>query len=151
MAWRAGKRLSELEIQGHFGFHNTRMQVTEMNIRKHKGLTLIGFLIVLVIVLFFAYSAMRVVPMYLEYNALINAMNKLQSDPTAKTMPPFKIKRSIQMSLWASYADNNIKNENIKISKKSDGVNVRVAYEVREEFLGNIDIVGKFDRTVVLR
>jgi hypothetical protein len=55
------------------------------------------------------------------------------------------------MSLWASYASNNIKNEHIRISKKSDGVNVRVAYEVREDFLGNIDLVGSFDRTVVLR
>ena len=123
----------------------------EMNIRKHKGLTLIGFLIVLVIVLFFAYSAMRVVPMYLEYHALVNALNKLVEDPGAKAMPPYKIKQSIQMSLWASYASNNIKDEHIRISKKSDGVNVRVAYEVREEFLGNIDIIGSFDRTVVLR
>jgi len=122
-----------------------------MNIRKHKGLTLIGFLIVLVIVLFFAYSAMRVVPMYLEYNALINALNDLKADPAAKGMAPYKIKNTIKNSLWVSYASNNIKDENIRISKKSDGVNVRVAYEVREEFLGNIDIIGSFDRTVVLK
>jgi hypothetical protein len=55
------------------------------------------------------------------------------------------------MRLWASYASNNIKKEHMRISKKSDGVNVRVKYEIREPFLGNIDIVGKFDRTVVLR
>ena len=123
----------------------------EMNIRKDKGLTLIGFLIVLVVVLFFAYAGMRVVPMYLEYHALVNAMNKLQDDPMAKSMPPSRIKDSIQRSLWVSYASNNIKKEHIRISKKNDGVNVRVAYEVREDFLGNIDLVASFDRTVVLR
>ena len=123
----------------------------EMNVRKQNGLTLIGFIIVLGIVLFFAYAGMRIVPMYLEYHALINAMDKLANDPMSKSMPAYKIKQSIQMSLWASYASNNIKNEHIRISKKSDGVNVRVAYEVREEFLGNIDLVGSFDRTVVLR
>lgn len=138
-------------FQGHFGFHFTRKQVIEMNIRKHNGLTLIGFLIVLCVVLFFAYAGMRVIPMYLEYHALLNAMTKLESDPLAKSMTPYKIKESIQLSLWASYASNNIKNENIRISKKSDGVNVRVAYEVRKPFLGNIDIIGKFDHTVVLR
>ena len=122
-----------------------------MNVRNQKGLTLIGFLIVLAIVLFFAYGGMRIIPMYLEYHALINAMDKLANDPMSKSMPAYKIKQSIQMSLWASYASNNIKNEHIRISKKSDGVNVRVAYEVREEFLGNIDLVGSFDRTVVLR
>jgi hypothetical protein len=123
----------------------------EMNIRKSKGLTLIGFVIVLAVVLFFAYAGMRVIPMYLEYQALISAMDKLKNDPAAKSMSPWKIKDSIQRSLWVSYASNNIKNDHIRISKKTDGINVRVAYEVREDFLGNIDIVASFDRTVVLR
>ena len=123
----------------------------EMSNRKQKGLTLVGFIIVLVIVLFFAYSAMRVVPMYLEYHALVNAMEKLQKDPLAKSMSPAKIKQSIKMSLWASYASENIKEKNIRISKKDGGVLVRVTYEVRKEFLGNIDLIGSFDRTVELR
>ena len=122
-----------------------------MKIRNDSGLTLIGFLIVLTVVLFFAYAGMRVVPMYLEYHALGNAMDSLADDPTASKLPPARIKDKIQRSLWASYASNNIKKEHIRISKKSDGVNVRVKYEIREPFLGNIDIVGKFDRNVVLR
>jgi Tfp pilus assembly major pilin PilA len=123
----------------------------EMNIRKQNGLTLIGFVIVLSIVLLFAYAGMRLIPMYLEYYALVNALQKLENDPMAKSMAPYKIKQSIQMSLWASYASNNIKNEHIRISKKSDGINVRVVYEVRKDFLGNIDLIGSFDRSVVLR
>jgi Tfp pilus assembly major pilin PilA len=123
----------------------------EMNIRRENGLTLIGFLIVLGIVLFFAYAGMRIVPMYLEYHALVTAMDKLKNDPLSKSMPPHKIKQSIRDSLWASYASNNIKNEHIRISRKSDGVNVRVAYEVRADFIANIDLIGSFDRTVVLR
>ena len=122
-----------------------------MKIRNDSGLTLIGFLIVLTVVLFFAYAGMRVVPMYLEYHALGNAMDSLADDPMASKLPPARIKDKIQRSLWASYASNNIKKEHIRISKKSDGVNVRVKYEIREPFLGNIDIVGKFDRNVVLR
>lgn len=123
----------------------------EMNVRKEKGLTLLGFLIVLGVVLFFAYAGMRIVPMYLEYHALGNALAKLEDDPSAKNMPPQKIKQSIQTSLWASYASNNIKNEHIHISKKSGGVNVRVKYEIREPFIGNISIVGSFDKTAVLK
>ena len=122
-----------------------------MKIRNDSGLTLIGFLIVLTVVLFFAYAGMRVVPMYLEYHALGNAMDSLADDPMASKLPPSKIKDKIQRSLWASYASNNIKKEHMRISKKSNGVNVRVKYEIREPFLGNIDIVGKFDRNVVLR
>jgi hypothetical protein len=122
-----------------------------MNIRRDSGLTLIGFLIVLVITLFFAYAGMRVIPLYLEYHALINALELLENTPNSKSLPPSKIKQKIQMSLWASYASNNIRDEHVRISKKSDGVNVRVAYEVREPFLGNIDLIASFDRTAILR
>ena len=122
-----------------------------MNVRKQNGLTLIGFLIVLVMVLFFAYAGMRVVPMYLEYHALHNALAKLEDDPSAKNMSPLKIKQSIENSLWASYASNNITRDDIRISKQSRGVTVRVAYEVRKPFMGNIDIVGSFDKSVILK
>jgi hypothetical protein len=55
------------------------------------------------------------------------------------------------MSLWASYASNNIKDKHVRISKTGEGVRVRVAYEVRKPFLGNIDIIGSFDKSVLLR
>ena len=122
-----------------------------MNIRRTKGLTLIGFLIVLTVTLFFAYAAMRLVPMYLEYHALTNALQQLEDNPASANMSPSQIKSKIQRTLWASYANNNIKKEHMRISKTSGGVKVRVAYEIREPFLGNIDIIGKFDRSVILR
>lgn len=122
-----------------------------MNIRKEEGLTLLGFLIVLSVVLFFAYAGMRVVPMYLEYHALGSALSKLENDPGAKKLTPARIKSSIQDSLWASYASNNITNDDIKISKKSGGVTVRVAYEIRKPFIANIDLIGSFDKSVVLK
>jgi hypothetical protein len=122
-----------------------------MNTRKNGGLTLIGFLIVLVVSLFFAYAGMKITPMFLEYHALSNALKQLEDDPASASMQPSQIKRKIKRTLWASYADNNIKEKHMKISKTSAGVQVRVAYEVRESFLGNIDIVGKFDRSVILR
>ena len=45
-----------------------------MKIRKQNGLTLIGFAIVLVMVVFFAYVGMRIIPLYLEYNAVVTAL-----------------------------------------------------------------------------
>jgi hypothetical protein len=127
------------------------MKVTGMMKRKQSGLTLGGMLISLVVVLFFAYAGMRVVPMYLEYHALTQALSQLENDPGAKNMTAAKLKNSITNALWASYASDNIKKENIHISKKSNGVNVTVKYEVRKPFMGNIDIVGSFQKTAVLK
>jgi hypothetical protein len=97
-----------------------------MKIRKQRGLTLIGFLVVLTIGLFFAYTGMKIVPSYLEYNALINALKTVQNMPGAAGQSPGWIRDRIQRSLWVSYASDNIKNENIRISR-SDGVKIQVA------------------------
>ena len=121
-----------------------------MKIRKQNGLTLVGFAIVLVLALFFAYVGMRIVPIYLEYHALVNAMEQLEQDPLAVKMWPVKIKRTLLASLWVSYSTENIRKEHIRITR-SKGLQVRVAYEVRRPLLGNIDLMLSFDRTVFLR
>ena len=121
-----------------------------MKIRKQNGLTLVGFAIVLVLALFFAYVGMRIVPIYLEYHALVNAMEQLEQNPLAAKMSAAKIKNTIVNSLWVSYSTENIKREHIRITR-SKGIQVRVAYEVRRPLLGNIDLMLSFDRTVTLR
>jgi hypothetical protein len=122
-----------------------------MNAHRQSGLTLIGFFIVLAVVMFFIYAGMRLIPLYLEYHALTSAMSTLQNDPAAKKMSPMKIKQTIENSLWVSYSTENIQRKHMRISKKSDGINVRVVYEVRRPFLGNVDLITHFDHSVVLR
>ncbi len=121
-----------------------------MNIRKQHGLTLIGFIMVLALVIFFSYIAMRIVPLYLEYHALVNAMQTLKDDPGAVKMTPARIKNKLINSLWVSYATDNIQRKHMKVTRKN-GLQVRVAYEVRRDFIGNIDLILSFDRTVQLK
>ncbi len=121
-----------------------------MKMRKQKGLTLIGFGIVLVLVVFFAYVGMRLVPLYLEYHAVVGAMDRLQEDPMSGRLSPAAIRERIMRSLYVSYATNNIDRNDIQV-KRQDGVQVRVAYEVRRPMIGNVDVVVSFDRTVMLR
>ena len=121
-----------------------------MNFRKQNGLTLIGFIIVLSLGIFVAYTGMKIIPIYLEYNALLNALKTVQNDPGAADMAPESIRKKILNSLWVSYASNNIKRENIRISR-SDGVKIRVVYEVRKSWVGNLDLIAHFDKSVTLR
>ncbi len=49
-----------------------------MSIRKRsRGITLIGFLFLLAVVGFFAYLAMRLVPMYVEYMGVVKSMEQV--------------------------------------------------------------------------
>jgi hypothetical protein len=120
------------------------------NFRKQRGLTLISFGIVLAAGLFVAYTAMKLIPVYLEYHALLNALKLVQEDPAAADMPPAQIRNKIINSLWVSYASDNIGYQDIKISR-SDGVKIRVKYDVRKTWIGNVDLLAHFDKTVTLR
>ena len=120
-----------------------------MMYRKQDGLTLGGFLIVLVVALFVVYVGMRIIPLYLEYHALTSAMSQLEEDPTAKSMSPAAIKTRLINSLWVNYATDNIRREHMRITR-SDGVQVRVAYEVRRPIVGNVDVILSFDHSVRL-
>ena len=39
----------------------------------------------------------------------------------------------------------------MKLTNKKEGLQVRVAYEVRKDFVGNIDLILSFERAVILR
>jgi len=120
-----------------------------MNIRNQSGLTLMGFLIMLVLGLFFAYTGMKIIPSYLEYNALLNALKTVQSDPESSSWSPARIRDRIQRSLWVSYASGNITDRNIRITR-DEGLKIQVAYEVRKTWIANIDLIMHFNKTVKL-
>ena len=120
-----------------------------MNIRKQKGLTLIGFVIVLSFVLFIAFIGMKIGPIYMEYYSVVSAMNGVASERGSARLSPYQIRVKVFNRLYVSYATDNIKETNIKITR-GDEVKLRIAYEVRKPVIGNLDVVAKFDRSVKL-
>jgi hypothetical protein len=120
-----------------------------MKIRKQKGLTLIGFVIVLSFVLFIAFIGMKIGPIYMEYYSVVSAMNGVASERGSARLSPFDIKVKVLNRLYVSYSAENVKEKHIKITR-GNGVNLRIAYEVRKPVIGNLDVVAKFDRSVKL-
>ncbi len=111
--------------------------------RTQGGMTLIGFIIVLALVGFFAYIAMKLVPMYSEYYAVKQALKGLQQEPGIANRDPAKIQDLFFRRLYISYAEN-VKADNVKIERVDGGWNMSVNYEVRKPLIGNLDVVGKF-------
>ena len=120
-----------------------------MKFRKQKGMTLIGFVMVLSAVMFVTFIGMRVGPIYLEYFSVVSAMNGVASERGSANLSPFDIKVKVLNRLYVSYTAENVKEQNIKITR-GNGVHLRVKYEVRKPVIGNLDVVAMFDRSVRL-
>lgn len=120
-----------------------------MKIRKQNGITLIGFIFVLGFVIFLSFLGMKIGPIYMEYFAVVSAMNGVAAEKGSASLSPFDIRAKILNQLYVSYSADNVKEKHIKVTRSS-GVTLRIAYEVRKPVMGNLDVVAKFDRTVML-
>jgi hypothetical protein len=120
-----------------------------MKFRNQQGLSIIGFMLVLALVIFTTYLGMRIGPIYLEYYSVISAMDGVAAERGSANYTPFDLRRKVLDRLYLSYSAGSIHDKNIKIVRRN-GVQLRIVYEVRKPVLGNLDVVASFDRMVQL-
>jgi hypothetical protein len=119
-----------------------------MKIRKQRGMSIIGFILVLSIVIFVSYIGMKIVPIYMEYYSVVSALNGVASERGSAKLSPYDIKVRVLNRLYVSYSAN-VKESHIKI-KRGNGVHLSVVYEVRTPIMGNLDVIAKFNKSVRL-
>lgn len=118
--------------------------------RTQSGITLLGFIIVLGVVGLFAYVGMKLFPMYMEYYGVKQAMRALASEPGMAASNPAKIRDLFFRRLYVNYSDDNVTNDNVKITRVDSGWQMDVKYEVRRPMIANLDVVGRFEATQLL-
>lgn len=121
-----------------------------MNGSSHqRGITLLGFLVVLAVLGFFAFTAMRLFGMYQEYYSVKQAMAAVANEPGVATMDARRVRDLLDRRFNISYVDS-VKPEHIKITRTATGNLLTIDYEVRKNFAYNLDVVGKFKHSVAL-
>lgn len=112
--------------------------------RKQNGITMIGFLITLALIILFIYCGMKIIPMYTEYYSVKQALESMGKDPEVSTASKEKIRMLFKRRMDISYANTVLKMDPLRIESTDTGFLLVVEYERREEFIANLDIVGKF-------
>ena len=117
---------------------------------KQAGITLIGFLVVLVIVAFFGYMAMKLVPAYTEYMGVAKAMTQVSTEGVdGKSLD--EIRRNLLFKMDFQYVDDaTIEPQDITIDR-SNGNQLHVAYDKQIPFIYNIDFLVHFEKSVPLQ
>lgn len=119
---------------------------------KQSGVTLIGFLIILAVVGFFAYMAMKLLPSYSEYMGVVKAMNQISTEGgSGKSLD--ELRRELMFKMNFQYVDDaTIKPKDITIVRQSSGANeLNVTYDKQIPFMYNIDFLLHFDKSVPLK
>lgn len=115
-------------------------------VRKQAGITLMSFVMVLVVVGFFALMAMKLFPMYSEFHNMKAAVNAYAAEPNSASKTPAQAWSDLDRRFNIAYVES-VERENVKIERGAEGrgMVMKVSYEVRKPLLFNLDVVGKFD------
>ncbi len=117
---------------------------------RQSGITLIGFIVILLIAGFLAYMAMKLVPPYVDYMGVSKAMEQVSTEGVqGKTQND--VRRDFMFKLNFQYADDIIKPRDIKFTRVDGGTNMEVAYDQRVHFIYNIDFLLHFEKSTKLK
>lgn len=113
-------------------------------IRQAQGMTLIGFIIVLALVIFAAYIGIKLVPTYLNHYSVVTEMRAVVGEAGSANLPPQAVRRNLMNRFEVSYV-RHVRPENIRV-ERGQGTNLIVTNEVQEHLIGNIDALIRFER-----
>ncbi|SFW19607.1 MULTISPECIES: DUF4845 domain-containing protein [Luteibacter] len=117
---------------------------------RQSGITLIGFLIVLLVLGFFAFMGMKLVPAYIEFFGVKKAMSQIATSGSNQDLDG--IRRDLMFKMGFQYVDDaTIQPKDITLDRANNGARLNVSYEKQIHFLYNIDFLLHFDNSVQLR
>jgi hypothetical protein len=116
---------------------------------RQRGITLLSFLVVLVVLGFFAFTAMRLFPVYSEYYSVKQAMEAVANEPGVNTWDVRRVRDALDRRFNISYVES-VKPEHIRLVRSPGGNTLTIAYEVRRTYAYNLDFVAVFEHSVEL-
>jgi hypothetical protein len=116
-------------------------------VKKQRGMTAIGWLMVLGILAFFVLLVLRLAPGYLEFYKVKSVLESLKSEPYIGNKTPMEIRSLLQRRIDVNAIDS-IQAKDIKITQSGGKTTVAAHYEVRVPIMGNVDAVSTFDDSI---
>lgn len=117
--------------------------------RQQKGFTLVGWIIVIAIFLFFAYLAMILTPVVVGNHTMNRILQSLKEEPGITQKSKRQIWRLIENRMLVNQV-RSVTKDDFEIVKEPNKVVVYLEYEDRIHFGGNVYIVFEREKSVEL-
>jgi Tfp pilus assembly major pilin PilA len=127
---------------------NKTMNMTSSRNRQN-GMTFIGIVLLLVVIVVIALTAVRIVPIYIENFAVKSVLTSIENDHRVDPKSKAAIWDSIKKRLYINEV-RLIKKEHVTMSRKNGKTTVTIEYESRRPYLGPLFIGGHFVETIVI-
>ena len=113
---------------------------------KQRGVSMLGFMFVAVVVIVIAMLAMKLVPAYIEYFSVKKILNSMGQDSETKSMSNADIRNSFSKRANVGYV-TVVKPEALDIDRSGGKLVISTEYEYRTPLFANISLVVDFKAT----
>jgi len=118
------------------------------SLQQQKGVTTIGWLIILALIGFFVLLTLRMAPVYMEYYKVASTLNTMEKESGFSN--PQEIRRMAENRFEISYV-SVISNKDLIIKPFGQNYLVRADYEERVHLFFNVYVVMVFDKQVTVK
>lgn len=119
--------------------------------RSQKGLSILSWMMVLAVVAFFASTAFKMLPHYLDYMSMEKIITSVEADQTMeiRTVGAFygHVGKGMEVN---SIRDLDLR-EALKVKIENNEFRAHLKYEKREPLIENLDLVVRFDKEYRVR
>ncbi len=115
---------------------------------KQQGMTLIGVVILVAVLGFYAFGIIQLVPVYLENMKVVQVMNQVKSDLDGQNATIRDIKRALEKRVDVEDLRTFDWKENFIITRSSEGYSITTDYERQKVFFANVSLLAEFTHEV---
>jgi hypothetical protein len=116
---------------------------------KQRGLTMISWLVILVVLGFMVMIGIKITPVYLEHFAIKKSLQSLKDEPLISRKPVTEIRKLFFRRLDIN-SIRHLTKENVTIKRAGGVTSINVKYEERRPVMGNLSLVMTFDDSIEL-
>ncbi len=118
-----------------------------MNRHSQKGLTTIGWIIIIAIFGSIVLTGLKILPMYLDYFNVKSVVDSVANDPSIDPKSKQDLWTAINKRLVIN-SIRNIKRENVSFVRKEGITTITVDYSVEKPYIAQLYLVAKFNYSV---
>lgn len=115
--------------------------------RQQQGMTFLGYALILFVIGFFAIMAMKLTPLYLEYQAVVNVMEGASKEPVSSS--PAALRTTLGKRLNINQV-TRVEKEDFRFRREKGRLLISIDYEARTSFFANIYFVVVFSHEVAV-
>ena len=112
---------------------------------RQRGLSMIGWAVVLLVAIVFGTAGLKMTPVYLENSTINTAIANVLKDSHTAMMSPGEIRSSLEKRFEINQV-TSMKAEDLSIERNGGVLTIGTDYEVREPLFYNISVVMTFKR-----